>query len=82
MRLWQRAFTSAPNWRDYVGYTLWTLAFILQTTADYQKLRFKMNPANDVRASVERHKTDLNCRANSSHTVYGAMYAIRTTPPR
>jgi steroid 5-alpha reductase family enzyme len=44
--------TSAPNWRDYLGYTLWTSAFILQTAADYQKLRFKMNPANDVRACV------------------------------
>jgi steroid 5-alpha reductase family enzyme len=47
MRLWQNVVTHEFDWRDVVGYPLWTAAFIVQTTADFQKLIFKMDSAND-----------------------------------
>ena len=34
--------------RDYVGWGMWTLGFIFEVVADYQKSRFKANPENAV----------------------------------
>ena len=35
--------------RDYAGYGLWLLGFLLEVTADMQKSIFKADPANEVR---------------------------------
>jgi steroid 5-alpha reductase family enzyme len=34
--------------RDYIGWGLWAVGFILETVADYQKSSFRSNPDNAV----------------------------------
>ncbi|KAK7109803.1 uncharacterized protein [Littorina saxatilis] len=47
--------------RDYVGWGMWSLGFIFEVVADYQKSRFKANPENAGRFineglwSISRH---------------------------
>ena len=36
------------QWTDYLGWTLWTAGFIIETMADYQKAAFRHEPANEV----------------------------------
>lgn len=35
--------------RDYLGWGIWALGFLIETVADYQKSCFKADPANKVR---------------------------------
>ena len=46
--------------RDYVGWGMWSLGFIFEVVADYQKSRFKANPENAV--SIETRS--LTCTKN------------------
>jgi len=34
------------NAADYIGFVIWGLGFVIEVVADFQKLFFKMNPAN------------------------------------
>lgn len=34
------------NWKDYLGWSMWTLGFCIQVIADHQKTVFRSNPAN------------------------------------
>lgn len=55
MRLWSKPETvveQAMNWRDVVGFGLWTLAFIVEAVADRQKQSFYSNPENKVRRAL------------------------------
>jgi len=54
--------------RDYIGWGLWAVGFILETVADYQKSSFRSNPDNAVmlifnRISYVMYIYDL-CGAN------------------
>lgn len=37
---------SSLTWRDYLGWSLWSMGFVIQTMADYQKTRFRAKPEN------------------------------------
>lgn len=51
----------AVGWRDYVGWGIWGLGFVIEVVADLQKSIFKSNPVNAGRFiqsglwSVSRH---------------------------
>ena len=36
--------------RDYIGWTIWGVGFLIEVVADLQKSIFKANPVNDVMA--------------------------------
>jgi steroid 5-alpha reductase family enzyme len=51
MRLWSKPETAveqAVGWRDAVGFGVWSMAFIVEAVADYQKYSFYSNPENKV----------------------------------
>lgn len=45
--------------RDYLGYGMWTVGFVLETLADYQKSRFRSNPVNDVSACIAVYSFEI-----------------------
>lgn len=38
--------------RDYIGWGMWAIGFLIESVADWQKLQFKMDPDNAVSIQV------------------------------
>ena len=36
------------GWRDYIGWGMWLMGFIMEVVADNQKISFSRNPVNKV----------------------------------
>ena len=43
-----RALRPPIGWQSYLGWSMWTLGFLFEVVADWQKSTFKADPANKV----------------------------------